>query len=216
MKRRLSHSGSRTELQPRRLCHSRTTAFSLIELLVTVALILILATMMYGFGSRSHQETEKKACAKNLEKIYVALQIYANEHHGAFPALSNAATAEAPLAQLVPQYTADTSLFICPGSKDSALPEGESFAGRRISYAYFMGRGLTDGAAALMSDRQIDTRPKSAGQAAFSTTGRAPGNNHSKYGGNFLFGDGHLQTTPATIPFSLTWPQDVVLLNPKP
>ena len=31
-------------------------------------------------------------------------------------------------------------MFICPGSKDSALPSGEPFRGRRISYAYLMGR----------------------------------------------------------------------------
>ena len=54
-----------------------------------------------------------------------------------------------------------------------------------------------------MSDRQVNTLPKKAGDYAFSTTGKPPGNNHHKYGGNFLFGDGHMEMAPPQVPFSL-------------
>ena len=114
----------------------------------------------------------------------------------------------------MPRYTTDTSVFVCPGGKDSALPAGESIAKRRISYAYYMGLSRSAAAEALMSDGQVDTLAKSAGQLAFSATGDAPGNNHQKSGGNFLFGDGHTEPTPARVPFSLVLTQGVVLLNP--
>jgi len=68
----------------------------------------------------------------------------------------------------------------------------------------------------LMSDRQVNTLPKNADDFAFSTNGKSPGNNHHRYGGNFLFCDGHMEMTPARIPFSLAITQGVVLLNPKP
>jgi prepilin-type processing-associated H-X9-DG protein len=79
-----------------------------------------------------------------------------------------------------------------------------------------MGRQAADAQEALMSDKQLDTQPKNAGQYVFSSTGKPPGNNHHKYGGNFLFCDGRLELTPARAPFSLVLTQGVVLLNPKP
>jgi prepilin-type N-terminal cleavage/methylation domain-containing protein/prepilin-type processing-associated H-X9-DG protein len=190
--------------------------FSFIELLVVVALLLVLTTMYWGSTSSSRRHQQQEACRKNLEKIYVALQIYANDHSGAFPAIAGARTSEEALSGLVPRYTVDTSVFICPGGKDSSLPAGESFRDRRISYAYFMGRYATNAQALLMSDRQVDARAKAAGEQAFSSTGKPPGNNHGKAGGNFLFVDGHLEATAAQLPFSLGVTQGVVLLNPRP
>ena len=192
------------------------SGFSLIELLVVLALMIILITMMWGFGSESRQHAAQRACRQNLEKIYVALQIYANDFSGRLPAVTNAETSEAPLSLLVPHYTVDTSIFICPGGKDSPLPSGVSFASRKISYAYYMGQRLGDAQQPLMSDCQINTQPKRAGDFAFSATGKPPGNNHHKYGGNFLFADGHAELSPPQIPFSLVTTQGVVLLNPKP
>lgn len=191
-------------------------AFSLIELLIVLALMLILTTMMWGFGSESRQHAAQRACRQNLEKIYVALQIYANDFSGRLPAITNAATSEAPLSLLVPHYTVDTSIFICPGGKDSALPSGMPFANRKISYAYYLGEHLGDAQAPLMSDWQINTEAKRPGDQVFSTNGKPPGNNHHKYGGNFLFADGHARLSPPQLSFSLATTQGVVLLNPKP
>jgi prepilin-type N-terminal cleavage/methylation domain-containing protein/prepilin-type processing-associated H-X9-DG protein len=195
---------------------SARSGFSLIELLVVLALMIVIITMMWGFGSESRQHAAQRACRQNLEKIYVALQIYAGDFSGRLPAITNAQTSEAPLSLLVPHYTVDTSIFICPGGRDAPLPSGVSFANRKISYAYYTGQRLGDAQQPLMSDRQVNTLPKQAGDFAFSTTGKPPGNNHHKYGGNFLFCDGHLELTPPQIPFSLVVTQGVMLLNPKP
>src|SRR5205085_1232132 len=150
----------------------------------------------YGFSSRSHQQQQKLVCQKNLSTIHVALEIFANEHDGAFPTQTNATTSEAVLAQLVPKYTAATEPFICPGSKDKAIPEGEPFDKRRISYAYYMGQRTGSSDELLMSDQQIDTLPKIKGRAVFSTNGKRPGNNHHRYGGNLLYCDGRTEMIP--------------------
>jgi prepilin-type N-terminal cleavage/methylation domain-containing protein len=194
----------------------RTRGFSLVELLLVLALVLVMTTMYWGVSSRGNQRAQQKACQKNLQKIFIALEIYANDHAGKFPVTAGAKTSEEALDVLVPRYTADTATFICPGSKDTALPAGESFLKRRISYAYYMGRRPSDAPEVLMSDKQVDTRAKAAGQPVFSITGKPPGNNHQKFGGNFLFSDGHLELTPARAPFALGLTQGVVLLNPKP
>jgi prepilin-type N-terminal cleavage/methylation domain-containing protein/prepilin-type processing-associated H-X9-DG protein len=189
-------------------------AFSLIELLVTMAIILILATLYWSPNSASRQRPFQSACQKNLQKIYVALQIYGNEHAGKLPQITGARTAEEALDLLVPKYTSDTASFICPGSSDSAGSPGESLRRSRISYAYYMGRYLTNSQQVILSDKQVDTLPKVAGQLAFSNTGKPPGNNHRKFGGNFLFCDGHIELSPPQVPFPLSVAPGEALLNP--
>jgi prepilin-type N-terminal cleavage/methylation domain-containing protein/prepilin-type processing-associated H-X9-DG protein len=196
--------------------NANRNGFSLIELLITLALLSVMSVMLYGFGSKSHQRSQQKLCADNLQKIYLALQIYANDFKGSLPGATNAATSEAVLGELVPKYTADTSIFICPGGRDSEIPQGEPLRDQKISYAYFMGRRIDAPQTPLMSDRQVDTESKRAGELVFSPDGKPPGNNHHKYGGNFLFCDGSVEFSPPVLSFSLALPPGVVLLNPKP
>jgi prepilin-type processing-associated H-X9-DG protein len=77
-----------------------------------------------------------------------------------------------------------------------------------------MGRRLTNSQQALLTDKQIDTLPKAAGQPVFSTTGKPPGNNHGKSGGNLLFCDGHVEPIPPNTPIPLDLSTNEVLLNP--
>ncbi len=196
------------------LAHS---GFSLVELLIVVAIIFTLFTLYFSSGSRAYQAKQIAACEKNLENIYVALKTYAMDNNDHLPSLANSQTSEPPLSQLVPRYTTGTEFFTCPGGKDSKLPDAQPFADRKISYAYYMGHTMQDGAGQpLISDRQVNTDPKLAGQLLFSPDGKKPGNNHNKYGGNVMFCDGNVQVSPALAAFNLTNAPGVVLLNPKP
>ena len=192
-------------------------AFSLVELVVSTALVLIFYAVAFGAGSKYGQTRRKAACAANLGQMQMALSLFAAEHNGAFPTLGGATSSEAPLSELVPQYTTDTSIFICPGGKDSSLPGAQPFANRRISYAYYMGLNRDSSPdAPLVSDAQVDAHPKRMGEPLFSATGKAPGNNHRAYGGNVLFVDGHVETGGASALRDLNIPNGAVLLNPRP
>jgi prepilin-type N-terminal cleavage/methylation domain-containing protein len=190
-------------------------AFSLVELLCTLAIVVILAVMLMGRGSNSRQKRDLLQCEKNLQNVFTALTIYAAENESVFPVATNAQTSEVPLSLLVPRCTTETGIFTCPGSSDSPLPQGEPFANRKISYAYYMGWDSSSVGAPIMSDRQIDTNAKKASALLFSNNGKGPGANHHKYGGNVLFIGGEVKRSVPKAKFDLAFPSKVVLLNPK-
>jgi type II secretory pathway pseudopilin PulG len=199
---------------PRR---SRAAAFSLIELLIVLALLVVMYFTMFSAGSRSFQRRQQSPCRQNLQFIYMALQMYANDQGNRFPATNGATTSEAPLSLLVPRYTTRTDIFICPGSGHRKLPDAQPFAQRKISYAYLM--GLTNPAGAdqwLMSDAQAHLRNKDIGEVLFAVEKQQAGNNHRQFGGNVLFGDGRTAFSPSLANVRLIVPTNTVALNPKP
>jgi prepilin-type processing-associated H-X9-DG protein len=188
--------------------------FSLLELFLVVVIIFIVFTLFLSSGSKNYQEKKLTECQGQLQSIYAALRTFSQDNNEVVP---GAQTSEAPLSLLVPKYTTGSEFFICPGGKDKPLPDAQPFADKKISYAYYMGRRLADGpGAALVSDAQVDTASKTPGQIVFSPDGKKPGNNHNKFGGNFLFCDGNVQYTPSRLAFALSPATNVVLLNPKP
>jgi len=197
--------------------HTGSGGFTLIELMVLVAVILILYVMAYGPTQKAYQNRQMVLCQKNLQMIDIALKIYAADYHDSYPLVPGAATSEAPLSLLVPRFTTETSVFICPGSSNHRLPEARSFVDRKISYAYYMGRTARDGAdAMLLSDEQVDTHPRRVGDPMFSVTGKPPAANHRQFGGNVLFSDGHAEQFPPVATRDFAFSNPVVLLNPKP
>jgi prepilin-type N-terminal cleavage/methylation domain-containing protein/prepilin-type processing-associated H-X9-DG protein len=194
---------------------NRMDAFSLIELLMVVLIIAILSALVWGAIGGNKEKSKIVSCQQNLQKIYISMQIYATDNANRYPIVPTALSSEQALTPLVPKYSADTSIFICPGVDDSAGVNNDPLSKQHISYAYYMGRTPGDAQSVLMSDAQVNSLSKNSGQPIFSSTGKAPGNNHKKAGGNFLFCDGHADPTIAGAPFSLVLKQGVVLLNPS-
>jgi prepilin-type N-terminal cleavage/methylation domain-containing protein/prepilin-type processing-associated H-X9-DG protein len=190
--------------------------FSLVELLVTAALIVTLYVLLGSSCSGSHQRRMRAKCRANMEHVFVAMRMYASDFGEKFPVVTSAATSETPLSLLIPQYTTITKVFICPGSSDDALPEAESFAKRKISYAYYMGLTFTNAGMALLSDDQLNTKSKKLGEPLFSADGSNPGDNHHKFGGNVLFVDGSTKSSKTNAAMDLIFTSPIKLLNPKP
>jgi prepilin-type N-terminal cleavage/methylation domain-containing protein len=191
--------------------------FSLVELLVVLVILLILSVLLDSQFSTSHRQRALAGCRANLQKIYLALSLYANDNHGDFPFQNGAPRSETPLSLLVPRSTTETAMFICPGNGDKSIPEGEPFNQRQISYAYYMGWTATqDAGHVIATDWQVDTAPKSIGQQIFSLDGNKPGNNHQKQGGNLVLVNGQTIACGPKTPLDLRFPPTVILLNPKP
>lgn len=197
--------------------HPRHVAgFSLIELLVVTVILLVLYALAWGPTKRHLQERRKAECAARMGQLYLALELYAHEHDGAYPNIPGASTSDQPLNGLVPQYTSDTQLFICPG-ESITLPQAASIAGHRISYAYYMGeRSSGSDSFPLVSDSQLSTRAvKASGEKLFAEKQGWPGGNHPGLGGNILFTDGHTETTGLQLERALAPQSGAILLNPR-
>src|SRR5215831_8424717 len=77
----------------RRLPGSCRSGASLVEVLCVTVLILILAVLFLNHFSPPKPDY-LKSCATNLQKAYIALQIYANDFRGRYPAVSRATTSD--------------------------------------------------------------------------------------------------------------------------
>jgi prepilin-type N-terminal cleavage/methylation domain-containing protein len=190
--------------------------FSLVEMLVVLALLVVMVVIMTDRNRGSYQQQRMAMCEKNLQTMFVALSMYADDFNGKFPVSTNAVTSEDPLSLLIPRYTAVTEIFVCPGSKDPAIPAGEKFAKHKISYAYYLGWKKTEAPTQpLITDEQVDTTSKRPGAQIFSLDGKGRGSNHSRYGGNIMQIDGGIAAVKAKGNVALSFPTNISLLNPR-
>jgi len=60
-------------------------AFTLIEMLMVIAVIALIAAMLLPALSKAKQSGRRTACASNLRQLSVALSIYTGENEGDFP-----------------------------------------------------------------------------------------------------------------------------------
>jgi prepilin-type N-terminal cleavage/methylation domain-containing protein/prepilin-type processing-associated H-X9-DG protein len=63
----------------------KTRAFTLVEVLITIAIIAIIASLLIPGINRSKEAARRTLCLNQLRQTQLSLQIYASEHGGLFP-----------------------------------------------------------------------------------------------------------------------------------
>lgn len=86
-------------------------AFTLIELLVVIAIIAVLASLLLPAFGRAKEKGRATYCLNNLHQLSLAIVLYAQDHHGLFPARID--TGGRWPTQLLPYYKS-TNLLKCP------------------------------------------------------------------------------------------------------
>jgi prepilin-type N-terminal cleavage/methylation domain-containing protein len=68
------------------------SAFTLVELLVVIAVISILAALLFPALSATREKARQTACANNLQQISLGVRMYADDHSDTLPAISKRPT----------------------------------------------------------------------------------------------------------------------------
>ncbi len=109
--------------------------FSLIELLVVVAIIGILIALLLPAVQAARSAARRTNCASNLRQIGLAIRGYADSHRGRFP--DNAHTGESWIYTIAPYMENVDEIRICPDD-----PKGLDRLKNKLS-SYVMNSYLT-------------------------------------------------------------------------
>ncbi len=104
-------------------------AFSLVELLVVVAIVALLAALLLPALSRARDRSRRAVCASNLRQLGLALASYAQDHDGRLP--HGPTTTSPATGSLYPIAGVPTTLL--------SLPSGEP-VGAGLLIAQHLGR----------------------------------------------------------------------------
>jgi prepilin-type N-terminal cleavage/methylation domain-containing protein/prepilin-type processing-associated H-X9-DG protein len=108
-------------------------AFTLVELLVVIALITILAALLFPLLGRAKESGRATVCLSNLHQIGVALQLYVQDNGNRLPVMrdkSLSATNSLPSPDLVlSNYLGNVQVLRCPSDQqDLFLKTGSSYS----------------------------------------------------------------------------------------
>lgn len=120
------------------------TGFTLVELLVSIAILSILMALLLPALSKARESARRASCTNNLRQIGMAFELYALENKEFYPAASDPVSTSpfywlwmgrgwrAKLAEYIPGDKDNPGVFWCP-SDPRATTQYES-----TSYAYSM------------------------------------------------------------------------------
>ena len=104
---------------PDTLKYSRRAAFTLIELLMVIAIIAILTALMLPVLSRAKGATRRMVCISNTRQINLALRLHADDHGDAVRAITTKESLYVPYKASLPSYlsrngsSTNNQLFPC-------------------------------------------------------------------------------------------------------
>jgi prepilin-type N-terminal cleavage/methylation domain-containing protein/prepilin-type processing-associated H-X9-DG protein len=182
-------------------------AFTLIELLVAIAIIAILAAILFPVFSKARERARQVSCASNLSQIGRATWMYLEDWDEAFPDATASLQRGQPWMDQLSRYTGSRDLTRCPS--DSGFDDPDT----RRKTSYLLNNFFTGGR--MLSDVPEPSELIYAGEAKDAITG-----DHyhprqgihfvrneleaARHGGmsNYLFADSHVKAMKLERTFS--------------
>ena len=126
------------------VCLQHKHGFTLIEILVVIAIIAILAAMLLPALSQARERARRAACMSNLKQIGLAIFMYAVDYDDSVPdhrTINPLPDRNEWPYRLYPHYLSSPHVFFCPSGKEryynntnpSCWPQGA----QKVSYEYF-------------------------------------------------------------------------------
>ncbi len=104
--------------------------FTLLELLVAIAIIALLSAILQPVVSKARHRARSVACLSNLRQIGLALQVYAQDYGYRYPILDGLPVANPSLPQLhevLHPYLDNARVFRCLGESEFFRTDGSSY-----------------------------------------------------------------------------------------
>ena len=113
-----------------------TTGFTLAELLVALAILLILAAILFPVFASAREKARQNACSSNERQLGIALLSYAQDNDETLPAGNAPASSANPAGWAGPlfPYVQSVGIFQCPDDPTAPMP---SYVRQKIQYAYY-------------------------------------------------------------------------------
>jgi prepilin-type N-terminal cleavage/methylation domain-containing protein/prepilin-type processing-associated H-X9-DG protein len=115
--------------------------FTLIELLIVIAIISILAAILFPVFARAKEAAKKTSCASNLRQLAQAQMLYMQDSEDTYAHAyyTDAGEAANPVRGAVRRYAGSDDLFFCPTRADEGCVNYTSFSGRCMGYGFNWG-----------------------------------------------------------------------------
>lgn len=114
-------------------------AFTFLELIVSVSLIMLLVALLLPVMAHSRESARRSACQSNLTQVVTAAHLYAQDHNGRFPANPDGLV----WVQILQPYLKNYGVMGCP-SEPSESRSRYSSGNWGVSYRYAGGYGNDD------------------------------------------------------------------------
>jgi prepilin-type N-terminal cleavage/methylation domain-containing protein len=134
---------------------AKTAGFTLVELLVVIAMTGVLMAIMLPALATAKERTRRAVCKGNQRQLLAALQMYGNENGQLLPSSADnkgyyhsIVMSDSTFTNLVGDYAAgESNIFYCPniafGSGTGAVAQHNPAFGYVIGYNYLVGSGVT-------------------------------------------------------------------------
>jgi prepilin-type N-terminal cleavage/methylation domain-containing protein/prepilin-type processing-associated H-X9-DG protein len=107
--------------------------FTLIDLLVVIAIIAILAAILFPVFARARENARRSSCLSNTKQLGLGILQYTQDYDEKLPASYDAGTDFIWPTMIMP-YIKSTQLFFCPS--DSVHASGSGVSAGNMSYGY--------------------------------------------------------------------------------
>ena len=167
-------------------------AFTLVEFVVVVAILLILATILFPVFSSHHYPNRRAQCQSNLKQIGLGFAQYVQDYNEKFPPVHVANSIG--WADVIQPYVKSTQIFQCPLMQNSVAPLTDYYYNRRsarvtldkfesVAQTILTGEGDDDGPTWVSFAQMPDS---------WKTDENSPAWRHLE-GANYGFADGHVK-----------------------
>ena len=114
----------------------RKKGFTLVELLVVMAIMAALAGLLLPVLGRAREKGRRTVCMANLKQIGLAIHMYAEDYYERFPGNGVEDTGSSEMGLLFPRYINAPAVWDCPGDKKTAFATISNHTLANSSYAY--------------------------------------------------------------------------------